>query len=390
MQGANTAFALLAFLLLGCSRGSLDHPTKAAPESVAVKTTVVATPPKPPTVSVEDRIGKSIQDNKSASSRGVNLDGLRVHLDPNTGRLDVSILRETPSRATEVLDNGSALAIVVGRAVWRTYPDITSISIAVNARPKNSPSGSPTTPVYAIYEKTPWLEKDYSQLSKSVADDNKTMLCDASFYAIDRALWASLIDPGCMLANEGGSNVAIGGRTYAVKTSTGPIALRDQRQVDVVSYVTRFRAISGPADQNVDSFKQVMANADRTTTASLYNFLLTVKDANESLALAALDLQPPPGFADSSDELRYAFHSRSDALKHLANFLNRGDLEEQRQAMLKLQDADRSVVAAVANLFANVHKAGLRPDKVWDLVVCDSKAKKCQLVSPTDPQSIFN
>ena len=361
----------------------------ATPTTVPATTTPSATPTAVPTLGLAQRAEKSIRDNKNASADNANQDNLAVSFDADNKSLRVTIKPNKPSSDTGLMSNGSALAVSAGRAVWTTYAEVNFITIAVEK--DIAGNSAPTTMVAALYTRATFGAQDYGQYKKTTGDDNKTMLCMADFYSLDRALWKSLGDKGCMLSSDGGVNAGAAGKTYVIQTSSGPIGIKSQRQSDLLGFLVDFRIYFDLLERNSSAFKEATDAfaADSVTLLSYYNFVVGAGNAFASISKSAQRFDAPPGLDSTVNAVATSADKKSTAMSHLAAFLNKHDLEEQRKALDDLSVANSAQAASAVFLFDQFTKAGLRSDIALALVSCDQTTQKCSLRAPSNPADLF-
>jgi hypothetical protein len=366
---------------------SVPTHTVAPPTAAPTPTAAPQPPTATPQPDLASRAAKSISDNRDASKDFSNQDNLTVAFDEDNGHLRLSIRPNKPTRDTELLSNASALSIVAGKAIWSTYAEVSIVSLVVF---KGS-SESPTPMASAIFTRLTADEIEWSSLRDATAVDNKATLCRADFYALNGSLWRSLGDKGCMLSAEGGVNVGISGRSYSVDSPDGPIPLRTLRQAEVLQYLLAFQSVSEPGGQTLRTYKNVSEDFGRgyISIPDYYNFILEVRESYESLASAALRLSTPPGMGSASDGLWATLQNRADGLEHIAKYINKGDLEEQRKASVDLAEADRAVLASVAALLEGIVGAGMNFEATMNTVVCDQEGRRCEFRRPAVPDSFF-
>jgi hypothetical protein len=172
----------------------------------------IATLPAPSSVvptpvgSVDQQIEKSIRDNKDAVYTGTySFDHLAVHFDPTAATLTASINPDNIATDTELLTNASALVIIAGKAVWSTYPQVSTITIKV-AQPRKDASGrvSDVDVIVATYGRAKGAVLPFLRLVNQPHDDNKVMLCNADAYSVATYIWGQLGYKGCMALPTGG------------------------------------------------------------------------------------------------------------------------------------------------------------------------------------------
>jgi hypothetical protein len=245
---------------------------------------------------IEQRIEESIRDNKNAVKDGSNLDGLALQFDEATGRLAVSIKPNNPAKLTQFLTNGSALAIIVGKVVWSTYPQVNIISLNALRDMKDS-SGKDHTEdvVFAEYTRDTGEKYNYYNLWDQPSSDNKTMFCSASFYQISVELWRSLGDKGCMKTYAGGvdptedQNVLIVSAKAALPTPTPAATPTPAPTRDGAVYIDPRLIVSDPnAYKGRNVLLQGKAlNVDQKSDYTWINVLAEVRDrdTNESMVV---------------------------------------------------------------------------------------------------------
>lgn len=160
-----------------------------------------------PVGSVEQQIQKSIRDNKDAVYPGTyNFEHFAVGFDPATATLTVSINPNDIYTDTELLTNASALVIIAGKAVWSTYPQVSTITVNV-AQPRKDTVGrlSDTNVIVVTYGRGKGAPLPFLHLVNQPHDDNKVMLCKADAYSVATYIWGQLKDKGCMPSPTGGS-----------------------------------------------------------------------------------------------------------------------------------------------------------------------------------------
>lgn len=191
--------------------GQSSIPATAAPAGTALPpsaASATATQPQPTAAAppLEQRIEKSIRDNKNAVKSGANLDGLAIQFDPSTGWLVVSVKPNNPDKVTQFLTNVSALAVITGKAVWTTYPEVNIISVSGVRDVKDSYGNNHTEGVvFAEYTRETGEKYTFANLKDQPSADNKTMFCTASFYQVSVELWQGLGNKGCMNSYAGGT-----------------------------------------------------------------------------------------------------------------------------------------------------------------------------------------
>ena len=343
-----------------------------------------------PTPALLARIEKSIRDNANASADSPNLDNLRLQFDAKNKLLHVYIEPTKSPRDTELISNGSALAVITGRAIWSTYPEVNFITIVVQ-KPSNGGSTPVTGMVTAIYTRATFGLTDFSQLRGTTGDDNKTMLCKADFYSLDHNLWWSLGDKGCMLASDGGVNPSVAGKSYAIPTNAGLITLQSQRQVDLITFIQQEQGIEAASDHNLTVWKTVTTQwtNGQVDIFTYYNLLKAEQDAWSSLADAVTRLEVPPGLDSSVAELTDLLQNYSDAMGHAAKFLNTSDLEEQHKMTVDLQQAGDDGVGVFASEATVLVQGGLSPVSSALVVTCDPSTQVCILHPANPPSALF-
>lgn len=379
------------------TRSAPELDTSAAPTPVATSTSLSGSSGAPisgsvssstqtatPVAALTLRAEKSIRDNRDASADNVNLDVLSVQFEQDNGHLRVSVRPKSPKKNTDLLSNGSALAIITGKAIWTTYPEVAFVTVSV-IREASGSTGERVM-VSGLFSRETAGMRDYDSLRKLTGKDNKVIFCDADFYSLDRGLWRSLIDKGCMLASDGGVNQSLGGQQYAITFDGGQLELKTLRQVDVLVFTRDFKRITSAIDQNWVAFQDatgLLANGS-VSRPSYYNFLRSAEEAMDSLATAAERTDVPPGLDSARNALVALSVARADAFGSLAKYLNKGDLEEQRKAIKRIQDSNSATVAAVLLVFSNLTIAGLQADVAWDVIQCDADARSCgfRVLSP--------
>lgn len=156
---------------------------------------------------LEQRIEKSIRDNKNAVSKGANLDNLGIKFEPTAGLLTLSIRPNSPDGDSQFITNGSAMAIISGKAIWTTYGQVERISVQVFRGTKVDPGNLLSEQMaVADFARANGLKQNYDSLKNQPADDNKRMYCAADFYAISVRMWDALKEKGCLQARLGGPN----------------------------------------------------------------------------------------------------------------------------------------------------------------------------------------
>jgi len=343
-----------------------------------------------PTPALLARIERSIRDNANASADSPNLDNLRLQFDPQNRLLHVYIEPIKSPRDTELISNGSALAVITGRAIWSTYPEVNFITIVVQ-KPATGGSTPVTSMVTAIYTRATFGLTDFSQFLGTTGDDNKTMLCKADFYSLDHNLWWSLGDKGCMLASDGGVNLDIAGKSYVIPTGTGPINLQSQRQVDLITFIQQEQGIEAASDHNLSVWKTVTTQwtNGQVDIFTYYNLLKAEQQGWSSLADAATQLEAPPGLDPSVSRLADLLQSDSDAMGHAAKFLNTADLEEQHKMTVDLQEANNDALGVFANDATALAQAGLSPITSTLILTCDATTQICTLHPASPPAELF-
>ena len=181
-------------------------PSAAPSETPTPKPTRTPTPVPPPTatptpLSFEEQIAKSYRDNRSFMDE-TPTQNLQVGFEPSTGEVAIVlyISGDTPSAGT-LMDLASAAGIVASKAIWTTYPQVQTISVAIQADYLEKATGA-STKQFAVITKVSRAtgsEFVYDGLKNLAYQDNKLFLCDADHYAILPAVYFELVDPGCLL-----------------------------------------------------------------------------------------------------------------------------------------------------------------------------------------------
>jgi hypothetical protein len=186
-------------------------PTAAATDEPATQPTSSNTEPPPtpapPVLAIASLAEQSIRDNKNAVKSGASLDNLRVSFDSDSGLLTVMIRPKKIDRDSQFITNGSALAIITGKAVWTTYTEIQRVSVIVHAETKDA-YGNTHEEQMAVsdFSRETGLKFKYSGIANQPSDDNKTMYCLADFHALSERVWKALKDKGCLTSRIGGLN----------------------------------------------------------------------------------------------------------------------------------------------------------------------------------------
>lgn len=218
----------------------------AAQEAPRATSTAVPTAPAPtatPVLTLVQQVEKSIIDNQNWVKSGADLTGLVVNYKENEGKVVLSITPKKPRTLPGYLTAGTALAVISGKAIWSTYPDVQAIEIFVlkDAKDTTGMSGQRFAS-YALFSREQSAKFDWDKLKTQPSDDNKRMYCDADFYDVDFDIWSDLGDKGCMSSFSGGRSHPPGqpGPVYSQLPAVGePVELSKDGWVITVTGVTK-------------------------------------------------------------------------------------------------------------------------------------------------------
>jgi len=194
-----------------------------------------------------ERVEQSIRDNQKWVKNGADLSGLVVNFKDEEAKIVISITPKKPTSLPGYLTAGSAMAVVAGKAIWDTYPEVNLVEVYV-ARESTTTTNvkGQAWATYALYSRASSSRFNWEKLKTQPQDDNKRMYCDADFYDVAFDIWYDLKDKGCMTAFAGGLNRESGvfGPVYEQLPPLGvPVELREDGWILTVTGVSLRKTI---------------------------------------------------------------------------------------------------------------------------------------------------